>query len=228
MNSSNLLKQHLAGLTLEKVKAEQYRRSLKAFTKASWATIEPGVPFLNNWHIDAINEHLQAVIEGDIKRLIINIPPRHMKSLSTAVILPAWAWTRDPSMKFLYASYAASLSIRDSTKCRRLIESPWYQAHFPDITLTSDQNQKSRFENTSSGIRLATSVGGTATGDGGDIILVDDASSASDAQSSAMRTSVLEWWDQTMQTRLNNPQTGAFVVVQQRLHESDLTGHIIS
>ena len=89
MNSSNLLKQHLAGLTLEKVKAEQYRRSLKAFTKASWATIEPGVPFLNNWHIDAINEHLQAVIEGDIKRLIINIPPRHMKSLSNRCHTPS-------------------------------------------------------------------------------------------------------------------------------------------
>ena len=228
MNSSNLLKQHLAGLTLEKVKAEQYRRSLKAFTKASWDTIEPGVPFLNNWHIDAINEHLQAVIEGDIKRLIINIPPRHMKSLSTAVILPAWAWTRDPSMKFLYASYAASLSIRDSTKCRRLIESPWYKAHFPDIKLTDDQNQKSRFENTSSGYRLATSVGGAATGDGGDIVLIDDPASSSDAQSSAMRTSVMEWWDQTMQTRLNDPKTGAFIIIAQRLHEQDLCGHILS
>jgi predicted phage terminase large subunit-like protein len=131
-------------------------------------------------------------------------------------------------MKFMYASYAASLSIRDSVKCRRLIDSPWYKAHFPDIKLTDDQNQKSRFENTSSGYRLATSVGGAATGDGGDVVLIDDPASSSDAQSSAMRTSVMEWWDQTMQTRLNDPKTGAFIIIAQRLHEQDLCGHILS
>ena len=131
-------------------------------------------------------------------------------------------------MKFMYASYAASLSIRDSTKCRRLIESPWYQAHYPDITLTSDQNTKGRFENSATGYRIATSVGAAATGDGGDIVLIDDPASASDAQSSAMRTSVMEWWDQTMQTRLNDPKTGAFIIIAQRLHEQDLCGHILS
>ena len=136
------------------------RRSLKEFTKNSWQAIEPGRDFHDNWHIDAISEHLQAVVEGDIKRLIINIPPRHMKSISVAVALPAWTWTIQPSKKFLYASYAGSLSIRDSVKCRRLIDSRWYQQHFGEsFKLTGDQNQKQRFENDKTGARIATSVG---------------------------------------------------------------------
>ena len=106
------------------------KRSLKEFTKNSWQSIEPNREFYDNWHIDAISEHLQAVVEGKIKRLIINIPPRHMKSISVAVALPAWTWTIEPEKRFLYASYAGSLSIRDSVKCRRLIDSQWYQHYF--------------------------------------------------------------------------------------------------
>jgi len=211
------------------VRAEKYKRSLHEFTKAAWPTIEPGVPFKDNWHLQAVSEHLQAVKEGEIKRLIINVPPRHMKSISVAVALPAWTWATQPSKKFLYASYAASLSIRDSTKCRRLIDSPWYKAHFGDkFKLTDDQNQKQRFENDHTGYRIATSVGGALTGDGGDIICIDDPHNSVEADSSKVREGVLEWWDQAMQTRLNDPQTGAFVIIMQRLHEQDLTGHILA
>jgi len=211
------------------VRAEKYKRSLHEFTKAAWPTIEPGVPFKDNWHLQAVSEHLQAVKEGEIKRLIINVPPRHMKSISVAVALPAWTWATQPSKKFLYASYAASLSIRDSTKCRRLIDSPWYKAHFGDkFKLTDDQNQKQRFENDHTGYRIATSVGGALTGDGGDIICIDDPHNSIEADSSKVREGVLEWWDQAMQTRLNDPQTGAFVIIMQRLHEQDLTGHILA
>jgi predicted phage terminase large subunit-like protein len=223
------LKQHLAGLTLETVRAEKYRRSLREFQKAAWSTIEPGVDYNNNWHLDAISDHLQAVVEGSIKRLIINVPPRHSKSISVAVSLPAWTWTRDPTKKFLYASYAASLSIRDGTKCRRLMDSLWYQKHFGDkFKMTDDQNQKQRFENDQTGYRISTSVGGALTGDGGDIICIDDPIGSQDSQSSAMRNTVIEWWDQTMQTRLNDPKTGAFIIIMQRLHEQDLTGHILA
>jgi len=211
------------------VRAEKYKRSLHEFTKAAWPTIEPGVPFKDNWHLQAVSEHLQAVKEGEIKRLIINVPPRHMKSISVAVALPAWTWATQPSKKFLYASYAASLSIRDSTKCRRLIDSPWYKAHFGDkFKLTDDQNQKQRFENDHTGYRIATSVGGALTGDGGDIICIDDPHNSIEADSSKVREGVLEWWDQAMQTRLNDPKTGAFVIIMQRLHEQDLTGHILA
>ena len=132
---------------------------MSLFIKQAWSTIEPNRYFYDNWHIDAISDHLQAVVHGDIKRLIINIPPRHMKCISVSVALPAWTWTLDPSKKFLFASYALSLSIRDSVKCRRLIESPWYKSYFGEMfELTSDQNQKQRFENDKTGIRLATSV----------------------------------------------------------------------
>ena len=202
---------------------------MREFTKASWGSIEPGVEFQNNWHIDAISEHLQAVVEGNIKRLIINVPPRHMKSISVAVCLPAWTWTRQPDKKFLYASYASSLSIRDSVKCRRLLDSRWYKSHFEDtFKLTSDQNQKQRFENDKTGARIATSVDGALTGEGGDIIVIDDPHNVRESESSAVREGVLEWWDQAMQTRLNDPKTGAFIIIMQRVHERDLTGHILA
>mgnify|MGYP003624517395 FL=1 len=205
------------------------RRSLKEFTKNSWQAIEPGRDFYDNWHIDAISEHLQAVVEGDIKRLIINIPPRHMKSISVAVALPAWTWTVQPEKKFLYASYAGSLSIRDSVKCRRLLDSRWYKDHFGEtFKLTSDQNQKQRFENNKTGARIATSVDGALTGEGGDIIVIDDPHNVRESESSAVREGVLEWWDQAMQTRLNDPKTGAFIIIMQRVHENDLTGHILA
>jgi len=229
MTSSNQLRQHLAGLKIEQVRAERYRRSLKEFTKAAWPTIEPGSDYVSGWHLDAISDHLQAVVNGDIKRLIINVPPRHSKSISTAVVLPAWTWTQQPHKKFLYASYSASLSIRDSTKCRRLIDSPWYQAHFGDkFHLSGDMNQKSRFENSQNGYRLSTSVAGSLTGEGGDIIVLDDVHNVVEADSSKVREGVLEWWDQAMQTRLNDPRTGAFVVIQQRVNERDITGHILA
>jgi len=205
------------------------RRSLKEFIKNCWQTIEPGREFYDNWHIDAVSEHLQAVVDGKVKRLIINIPPRHMKSISVAVALPAWTWTIQPQKRFLFASYAASLSIRDSVKCRRLIDSQWYQDHFGGVfNLTSDQNQKQRFENNQTGYRIATSVDGALTGEGGDIIVVDDPHNVREAESSAVRESVLDWWDQAMQSRLNDPKTGAFIIITQRVHENDLTGHILS
>ena len=214
---------------MNQVRAEKMKRSLKLFTKNSWQSIEPAREFYDNWHIDAISEHLQAVVEGDIRRLIINVPPRHMKSISVAVCLPAWTWTIQPNKRFLYASYAGSLSIRDSVKCRRLIDSKWYQQYFGDIfNLTTDQNQKQRFENDQNGQRIATSVDGALTGEGGDIIVVDDPHNVREAESSKVRESVLDWWDQAMQTRLNDPKTGAFIIIMQRVHENDLTGHILA
>ena len=152
-----------------------------------------------------------------------------MKSISVSVALPAWTWTLEPSKKFLFASYALSLSIRDSVKCRRLIESPWYKSYFGEMfELTSDQNQKQRFENDKTGIRLATSVDGALTGEGGDIILVDDPHNVREAESGTVREGVLDWWNQAMQTRLNDPKNGAFVIIMQRVHENDLTGHILA
>jgi hypothetical protein len=179
---------------------------------------------------------LQAVTDGDIKRLIINIPPRCAKSSLTSVAFPAWTWaqpwnghTSGPGVQFLHASYAQQLSLRDSVKCRRLIESPWYQQLWGDrFRLTGDQNTKTRFDNDKGGSRLSTSVGSALTGEGGSIIVVDDPNAAQEAFSEATIHSTIEWWDSALSTRLNDPKQGAFVVIQQRLSEEDLTGHILS
>lgn len=226
----------------ERIEAERCFRSLDRFIATSWPLVETD-RYVPGWHVTAISEHLQAVAQGDIKRLIINIPPRHMKSLATSVFFPAWVWLDDPSKRFLFASYAQSLSVRDSVKCRRLIQSPWYNylmdvyqppGEQPDGTvagpfeLTGDQNTKIRFDNTRNGYRLATSVDGALTGEGGDIIVVDDPHNVVDGESEAVRRSVLAWWDEAMSTRLNDAKTGAYVIIMQRVHEDDLTGHVLA
>jgi predicted phage terminase large subunit-like protein len=210
--------------TLDKMLCE---KNLAEFLKQMWPSIDPH-PYVHGWHIDAICEHMQAVVNGDIQRILINIPPRHMKSIGIAVGLPAWAWIHKPTLQFLYSSYASSLSIRDGIKCRRVIDSPLYQARWGEkYSLTSDQNTKIRFDNNKGGYRLSTSVDGMTTGEGGDIVVIDDANNVKEAESDTMRNSTNQWFDEVMQTRLNNPQTGAIVVIQQRTHAKDLSGHIL-
>ena len=209
--------------------------SLYDFLSHAWKFIDSS-PWVDGWPIEAVAEHLQAVVDGDIKRLIINIPPRMGKSSITSVALPAWAWaqsqlspTSGPGVQFLHASYANQLSLRDSVKCRRLIESPWYQSLWGHrFKLNSDQNTKSRFSNDKGGERLITSIGAAVTGEGGNIIVVDDPNAANEAFSEATIQSTIDWWDGTMSTRLNDPKTGAYIIIQQRLAEDDLTGHILS
>lgn len=212
----------------EALEAERCRRHLRAYMAHAWPVLEPGTPFVPGFHLDAIAEHLEAITRGHIKRLLINMPPRHMKSLAVAVFWPTWEWITCPHRRWLFASYAQHLSIRDSLKCRRLIDSPWYQRHWGHVyRLTSDHNLKQRFENNRTGVRLATSVGGTITGEGGDRIVVDDPHNVQEADSDAVRTRTLHWWDQAMSTRLNDPRTGAFVIVMQRVHQQDLAGHVL-
>ncbi len=149
-----------------------------------------------------------------------------MKSLAVSVFWPAWTWTWKPELRWLFASYAQSLSVRDSVKCRRVIESPWYQELW-GLRLTDDQNTKLRYENDRTGYRLATSVDGAATGEGGDVIVADDPHNVREAHSKAIRESTVEWWRASMSTRLNNPRTGCRVIVMQRVHESDLSGYVL-
>lgn len=209
--------------------------SLLEFLKRGWQFIDPA-PFIPGWHLEAIAEHLQAVTDGSIRRLIINVPPRTSKSSLCSVAWPAWTWAQTelgpcsgPQVQFLSASYAHTLSLRDSVKTRRLIQSSWYQKNWGSrFSLTGDVNTKGRFENSKGGYRLATSVDGTTTGEGGQIILVDDAMNASEVESDLVRTNTLQWWDEVMGSRLNDPATGAYVVIMQRLHQMDLTGHIIT
>ncbi len=203
-------------------------RSFYSFVKQAWKVVEPKVEFVDGMHIKAIADHCQAVIEGRIPELIINVPPRHAKSTIGSVMLPAWVWITYPERKFLYASYSYILSKRDSVKTRRLIESSWYRETF-GITwqLASDQNEKTRFENTKGGGRLSISVGGSTTGEGGDVLICDDPLNAVDAHSDTKRQNCITWFDEAFSTRGNNPKTMAKIIIMQRLHENDLTGHLL-
>src|SRR3984893_287308 len=229
MTNSASCEQLLSKLFLaNEIDRELAERNLRDFVRLAWHVVEPSTPFMDGWHIDAITDHLEAITRGEIRNLLINVPPRHMKSLLVSVFWPCWEWLRCPQRRWLFSSYAASLSIRDSVKCRRLIESPWYQANWGDrFSLTGDQNAKARFENDRTGYRLATSVGGAATGEGGDRIVCDDPHNVQEAESDAVRQGTLDWWDVVMSTRLNDPRTAVKVIVMQRCHERDLSGHVL-
>lgn len=203
-------------------------RTLSHFVRRAWHVLEPATPYVHGWHIDAICEHLEAITYGHIKNLLINVPPRHAKSLLCAVFWPAWTWTMWPATRWLFASYAQQLATRDSLKTRRLVLSNWYQEKWwHRVRLADDQAAKVRFENTKTGYRIATATGAMGTGEGGDIAAVDDPHSAQGASSAAHREATLIWWDETMSTRLNNPTTGAKLIIMQRLHEKDLSGHVL-
>ena len=208
---------------------EKARRKLRVFVEAAWPVLEPpSRRFQANWHIDAICEHLEAVSRGQITRLLINIPPGHMKSLCASVLWQAWEWIDAPWTRWLTASYAAPLSIRDSVRARRVITSPWYRDNFGGVfRLLDDQNQKARFENDRTGYRIATSVGGVATGERGDRVVVDDPHNVHETLSRTQREAALVWWDETMTTRVNDPVKSGQVIIMQRLHARDLSGHVL-
>ena len=209
--------------------------SLAYFLKKSWPSMERN-EFCPGWHLDAVSEHLMAINSGEITRLLINIPPRTGKTNAVSVAWPAWTWAQQdisdltgPQTQFLCASYGHSLALDISTKCRRLIESDWYQNFWGDrFSLRADQNTKSRFDTSAGGSRISTSVGGPLTGLGADIIITDDAHNAQEIESALVIQSAVRWFSEGLQSRLNNPKTGAIVVIMQRLSDEDLSGYILS
>jgi predicted phage terminase large subunit-like protein len=212
---------------LELVKAEKARRRLKEFMMQAWPILEPSSEFVDGIHVDAICEHLQAVTLGKIGNLIINVPPGHAKSLLVAVFWLAWVWIDRPESRWLFTSHREPLAVRDSVRTRRLIESDWYQQRWGDrFQLRSDQNQKQRFENDRSGYRVVVPLSG-ATGERGDYVVVDDPHSVDQAESDAERMAAVESWNGSMSTRLNDPAKGHLIVIQQRVHESDLSGDLL-
>lgn len=218
---------------LTRVRYFQARTNLAAFARQAWHIIEPGKALLWNWHLDLICEHLEAVTRGECQSLVVNIPPRYMKSILVTVMWPCWEWTSKPDLRYMFASYSQGLSTDHSVSRREIIGSPWYvtgmREHWghPDFALADDDNQKTQYTNTHRGRMIATSVGGTATGKGGDRVVVDDPLNPEEAHSDAKRNEANRQWDQTFSTRLDDKSRGAFVVVMQRLHEDDFTGHIL-
>ena len=218
--------------TLRQVKAELARRLFREFVREAWDVVEPARPLIPAWHIDAIADHLQAVSEGKIKNLLINVPPGHGKSLIVSVLWPAWQWIRTSRRRSLAGLVRL---VRRWTRHTRLRSLPIADR----ITLVSrdvlgplgscqaTRTRKSYFRNTASGFRISLSVGGRGTGFRGDAIVVDDPLNASDQYSENARNAALFWWNLVMSSRLNDAETGSRIIIMQRLHDRDLSGHVL-
>lgn len=230
------LRQEIVVALDEAIRRERQRLALRAeinlhlFLRTfAWPVLMPGTRFQDNWHIGAVCEHLEAVHSGEIKRLIINIPFRSLKSTIISQTFPAWEWTTIPSLRYLTASYAKDLATRDAVLSRRIIESDAYQeAWGSKFSMTSDQNVKSRYDNSRGGSRVITATEAAGTGFGGGRLIIDDPVSAMDANSMAAIEASIDWWKGTASTRLDNPEEDAIIVTHQRLSPQDLTGHILS
>jgi predicted phage terminase large subunit-like protein len=203
-------------------------RSLAEFVKQSWHILEPSTPLVWGWHMEAVCEHLEAITNGDIKRLLINIPPGTSKSSLANIYWPAWEWGACglPSTRIIGASHMQDLATRDTRKMRNLIMSSWYQERW-GVELTGDQNQKTYFENENTGFRQACAVS-SMTGRRGDRVIWDDPHSTEAAYSDVQRETALRVFRETLPTRLNDPINSAIVVIMQRLHEEDVAGYILS
>lgn len=213
------------------VQLEAERRKYKHlydFFVAIWPIIEGSTPYKSNWHLPLICSHLEAMMGGQFSNLLTNIPPGCSKSLIISVAFPVYGWTIDPEYRFFTASYSQELATRDAVKSRAIIESPWFQERWGSIVkLARGQTQKTQYQNTRGGWRTATSVGGRGTGIHPDFILVDDPHSAAEAQSDAERQAALDWWDFTLSSR-GIARGVKSAVIMQRLHEQDLSGHIMA
>jgi hypothetical protein len=204
------------------------RNDFRGFIDKAFTTLCPGQGFVRSWHIEAIAYRLEQIRRGKIKRLIINMPPRSLKSIAPSVAFPAFVVGLDPTRRLICVSYSAELAKKHSNDFRALVEAPWYQSAFPTTRIGPYKNSETEIEFTERGFRLATSVGGTLTGRGGDIIVIDDPLKPDDAYSEAKRNAANEWFKSTLLSRLDDKRTGAIVIVMQRVHMDDLTGFVTS
>lgn len=213
---------------IEEKETRGAERHLHLFLQQAWGQIEPHRPFRDNWHIGAICEHLEAVDRGEIKLLLINQPPATTKSITVSVAYPAWAWTRRAWLRFMCASFDQSLSSRDNMRMRSLILSEWYQRRWPKVQLSEEQNQKTRFNTTSGGWRIGTSIGGRVIGEHPHVKIIDDPHNPKKQLLSDLEIqAAIEWFDYGMATR-GATLNAATILVMQRLHEKDLSGHLIA
>lgn len=202
----------------------RWEDDLDAFIRRAWREIEPGVAYKHNWHIDLIAEYLMAIDAGQLQRVIFNIPPRNMKSIAISVMWPVWSWLKRPESRWQFWSYSADLMTKHSLDRRTIVESEWYQSNWGDrIRLAHDENRKSIFMNDKRGVMDATR---TKTGKGGNRLVIDDPVNPEEALSETARATANRLYDLTLSSRLDNPAEDAIVVVMQRLHEDDLTGHL--
>jgi predicted phage terminase large subunit-like protein len=203
------------------------RNDFYAFVQKVFETVVPGARFSRNWATEAVVHALDKVGGGETTRVIINIPPRHLKSICASVALPAFLLGHDPTRKVICVSYSDDLAVKFSNDCRAVMQSDWYRRTFPQTQIDRAKNTKAEFRTTKRGYRLASSVGGTLTGRGGDVIIIDDPIKPQDAQSEAVRKKTIQWYENTLLSRLDDKVRGAIVLVMQRLHLDDLSGHLL-
>lgn len=201
------------------------REQLTPFIQKTFYELNPSAEFKDNWHIEAMAWSLTQFLNGDIKRLIITLPPRNLKSISASVAMIAWALGRDPRMRFLCVSYGEDLAVKHSQDTQRVLKSSWYQKVFPKTILVEETKQK--LTTSSNGHRIAVTPGGAVTGLGADFIVVDDINKASDMVYESRRKATLEFYENTLVTRLDDKQKGGILVIQQRLHEDDLVSTLL-
>jgi predicted phage terminase large subunit-like protein len=207
---------------------KRLERDFAAFCRAAWHVIEPQTKLVWGFHLDALCLHLQAVSERKIANLCVQVPPGTGKSTICSVLWPVWAWTRWPETRFLTASYALNLAVRDALRSRRIIQSPWYQRRWGHVfRLTSDQNVKGHYENDATGYRMSLSVGSVATGARCDFSLIDDPFNVTEAESLAVRLQTIQWHDEAFWNRLNDMNAGGRVLIGQRVAANDLHAHVL-
>lgn len=202
-----------------------YRTNLSSFIRKSFEIVNPAQPFIPSWHLDCISEYLHACHRREIKRLIINIPPRSLKSISCSIGFPAWLLGQNPSEKIISVSYAHELASKLSNDCRAVMQTKWYEDLFPETRL--DKVTEKMITTTARGFRYATSTGGTLTGQGANFILIDDPLNALMAASTLEREKANTWYQQTLSSRLDDRKTGVIIVIMQRLHQTDMAGFLL-
>lgn len=211
------------------------RNGLRRFVELAWHVVESS-PFVGGWHVEEICNHLEAVSRGDIRRLVINVPPGMSKSLVTSVFWPAWDWMTRPERKFMFATFDADLARRDALRCRELLMSDWFRARWGEAVAVYDGPDKQRtmgvYHTTKGGLRFSSSVGGKALGWHAHIQVVDDPTKPKDVQAGGEQARealdrTRDWWQHTMASRKADPKDFSRVIIMQRLHEDDLAGHVL-
>jgi predicted phage terminase large subunit-like protein len=203
------------------------RQNFLVFVLRSFRTLNGKEPFHLSWPLEVMTDWLTLAADGDVRRLIINMPPRHLKSVCGSVALTAWILGRDPTARITCISYSDELAAKHSRDCLKIMNADWYKRAFPWTRISRKRSAVTDFETTRGGGRFATSVGGTLTGRGGDFIIIDDPIKPEDARSKKRRTSTNDWVDRTVYSRFDNPKKGVMIIVMQRVHLDDLVGHVM-
>ncbi|WP_108681335.1 phage terminase large subunit [Methyloceanibacter sp. wino2] len=204
-----------------------FRKDLYSFVQRAFPIVSAGDRFQPNWHIEAIADALTRVLDGEIKRLIITVPPRSLKSICASVAFPAFVLGHDPTRRIICVSYSEGLARKHANDFRALVRSPFYLNLFRSTRVSAAKDTELEVMTTARGFRYATSVGGTLTGRGGNLLIIDDPMKPQDAHSENARENLKQWYANTLVPRLDSKADDAIIVVMQRLHVDDLVGHLL-